>query len=173
MKLRNIFGRRDPSGWHILYETGVEFSFDVHSILVSRFHEGYHRSLTSEQPEVLTTLNQLGIPLSAELSHLYLNYGPFCVPSVYHLNEIDSLLDWTEYAHQILEVDRKYLALTSIEGQGITLYDRSDGKIYDVGFGEFEMLANCEIEPAANTVSDFILWCGERDVEEIGQITDL
>jgi hypothetical protein len=171
--LRYIFNKRDPSGWWLLHKTGVQFPHDVHKILVGNFHGGYHRDRAKELRRLLAQLAELQIPPTSELGHLYLNYGPFCVPAVYALNELEAIPEWTAYAHDELGVDSKYLALTSIEGQGITLYDLSNGKIYDVGFGEFDTLRKGEIAPVADTVCDLIRQAAENDLNEVGEISEI
>jgi hypothetical protein len=173
LKIRNIFGRRHPSGWRRLCDTGVEFPPDVHALLTSQFHDGYHNNVEQSRYEIVQTLGSFQIPIKSELAHLYLNYGPYCVRGHYELNEIDNWASATDYAHDELGVDASFIALTSIEGGGITLYNRANGKVFDVEFGQFDCLAEGKLTPIAETVSNFIRWCAKIDVEEHGIIEDL
>jgi hypothetical protein len=173
LSLPYIFGKRHPSGWHLLRDTGIQFAHDVHMLLTSDFRQAYHQSLEQKQYEIVQTLNSLGVPTASEFAHLYLNYGPFCVRGHYELNEVESLVDGTDYAHSELGVDPKFIALTSIEGGGITLYDRTDGKIYDVEFGEFDLLRDGKFQPTAETMADFVRWCARSDLDDFGEIEEL
>jgi hypothetical protein len=85
------------------------------------------------------------------------------VRGCYELNEIEQIRSATTYAHLELGVPENFLALTSIEGQGITLFDKESGAIFDVEFGEFEELTSGKLLPIANSVSEFLLWCKNRE----------
>ncbi|MDP9421736.1 MAG: hypothetical protein M3Q19_02690 [Pseudomonadota bacterium] len=164
MSFRDFIRKRPPKGWFLLHEVGVQFPEDVHQLLIANFHPNYHRHLQGRVVETLSTLAAFGIARQSELTHLYVNYGPGTVSGWYELQEIDGLKACTEYARTELEVPESYIALTSIEGQGITLYDRRSGAVYDVEFGQFEALAAGRLEPLARSISEFIVWCAKHDV---------
>jgi len=112
---------RNPSAykWSLLHDVGVRFPDDVHQILIEDFHAGTHRYLARQVAETLAALEALDIPRQSELTHLYVNYGPAAVCGWYELNDTESLGEWTVYALKELGVEDNYIALTSIEGQGI------------------------------------------------------
>jgi hypothetical protein len=169
LSLRDLIRRRPPSGWFLLHDVGVQFPEDVHQLLIANFHPNYHRVLQSRVAETLTALATFGIPSQSELTHLYANYGPGSVSGWYELQEIDGLEAATKYAWNELEVPESYIALTSIEGQGITLYDRRSAFVYDVEFGQFEALSAGQLEPVANSISEFVVWCANHDANETSE----
>lgn len=162
MKFSDFIRRRPPHGWFLLHDLGVQFPDDVHQLLIANFIPDCHRVLQGRVVETLTTLSALGVPRESELAHLYVNYGPYTVTGWYELNEIEQLAPWTKYASDELQVPDNYVALTSIEGQGIALYDCRSEAVYDVEYGQFETLAANELEPVADSISAFIRWCAKR-----------
>ena len=92
-------------------------------------------------------------------AYFYLNHDASAVRGWYAINEIEQVADVTEYAHSELAVPTNFMALTGIEGQGITLLDRHTQAIYDVAFGEFEQLKNGSLVPLAHPLQAFLRWC--------------
>jgi hypothetical protein len=132
--------------------------------LDSNKHPSYASYLLANRSAVEAELTQLGLDLNSEIAYLYLNYGSGSVRGWYELNEIEQIRSATTYAHLELDVPENFLALTSIEGQGITLFDKESGAIFDVEFGEFEELTSGKLLPIANSVSEFLLWCKNREM---------
>ena len=136
---------------------------DVCEWLESHRHAGYTSHVRANRARTLETFNKLGIPEQSELAELYLNYGPAACRGWYDLCEADVLEQVTEFAHRELGVPASFVALTSIEGQGVTLYDRNSGSVYDVSYGQFADLEAGRLSPLALSVGDFLRWCRLKD----------
>jgi len=80
----------------------------------------------------------------------------------YELNEPEEIAKWTRYAQVELGVPEDFVSLTTVEGEGITLFRRTTGEVFDVKFGHFESLADGSLEPIAKSFDDFLLWCKLR-----------
>jgi hypothetical protein len=141
------------------YDTGVTFPTDVHEWLTSNSAPGEARFMNQHLDEILDAFLKLDISPSSELVHLYVNYGAASVVGWYELNEFDVIEEATEYAHDELGVPDNFIALTSTEGAGVTLYCRETGRIFDVEFGYFDKLINGELQPVGETVVDYLRWC--------------
>jgi hypothetical protein len=127
--------------------------------------EEYLSHVRNNNAKTKEYLNRLGVEDDSELGDFYLNYGSFCVRGWYELNEIEDIGHWTEYARDELGVPGKFIALTSIEGQGITLFDRDTGEVHDVEYGQFEELRDGNMKPIATSFDRFLGWCMEKSDE--------
>ncbi|HEU4561648.1 MAG TPA: hypothetical protein VFS20_27730 [Longimicrobium sp.] len=111
-------------------------------------------------------LDALRVDPSSELGYFYLNFHPSTVTGWYELHEVDVIREWTAFAHTELEVPEEFLALTSTEGDGIVLYSRNTGQVFDVQYGQFEALAAGTLQPVGESFSEYLRWCraqSERD----------
>jgi hypothetical protein len=142
------------------------FDPDIEAWLKKQFHEGYYKHIVSGRASTLETLRSLGVPSGSELEYFYLNHGAGAVSGWYELNEPEQLREWTEYAHDELEVATQFIALTGIEGDGITLYDRDSGAVFDVEYGQFDSLGDGSLQPVGTTFQEFLRWCMARETEE-------
>lgn len=139
------------------------FSPLIQHWLDSNQHPRYASYLEANRSAIEAELISLDLDLSSEIAYLYLNYGSFPVRGWYELNEVEQIREATTYAHSELGVPENFLALTGIEGQGITLLDKNSGIIFDVKFGQFEELSAGILPPIANSISDFLLWCKNNE----------
>lgn len=142
------------------------FDHDIEAWLKKRFHEGYHKQVESGRISTLETLRSLGVPSGSELEYFYLNHGASTVSGWYELNEPEQLQEWTEYAHDELEVATQFIALTGIQGEGITLYNRDSGAVFDVEYGQFDSLADGSLQPVGTTFQEFLWWCKTHETEK-------
>lgn len=148
---------------HVIpHKEAMPFPDDLRSWLASNRHEGYASSLAGRTSEVASHLAEFGIPETSELGEFYLLHGPFTVRGWYALNEIDEVVAATQLAWEY-GAPSKYIALTSFEGDGVTLYDRNAGAVYDVERGQFGALERGELKPIAKSFGDFLRWCKERE----------
>jgi hypothetical protein len=138
------------------------FPEDLVAWLNANQHPGYAKYVAENRESIKQILFSLQIPLGSELAHLYLTYGSYPVRGWYELNEPESLQGWTEYAQTELGVPAEFIALSSIEGQGMTLFSKKTGGVFDVEYGQFEKLEAGELKPIAGSVVGFLYWCKER-----------
>lgn len=139
------------------------FSPVIRQWLDSNQHPGYASHLRTNRSNVETELMSLGIDLNSEAAYLYINYGSAPVRGWYELNEVEQIQAATAYAHSELGVPENFLALTGIEGQGITLLDKITGSVFDVEFGQFELLSSGNLTPIAKSIGEFLLWCKNNE----------
>ncbi len=140
-------------------------SDNIMAWLEQNSHVGSLAYVASTREQTRRTLASHLVPESCELAFLYLNFGPDSVRGCYELNGVDELGDWTAYAHEELGVPKPFLALTSIEGNGIDLYHRESEAVYDVEFGQFEDLEAGTLKPIATSFSKFLEWCMAQEDE--------
>jgi hypothetical protein len=134
---------------------------DVKEWLETNSLPGYKAHVMATRAGASAVLEALGLT-GTDLAELYESYGAGSVYGWYELNEAPMLEEWTRYAIEELGVSQDFVALTGIEGQGITLYSRTSGAVFDVEFGKFEALAAGALEPVAASVNDFLRWCRAR-----------
>jgi len=139
------------------------FSNDIRQWLLANQHPTYANRLAAKRDSIENALVSLGIANNSELAYLYLNYGPYPVRGWYELNEVEKIKKITNYAHSQLGVPGNFLALTGIEGQGITLLDIITGAVFDVEFGQFERLISGELAPIAKSFGEFLEWCKSHE----------
>ncbi len=111
-------------------------------------------------------LGNLGVDPSSELGYFYLNFHPGTASGWYELHDADVIGEWTAFAHTELGVPEEFLALTSTEGDGIVLYSRNTGQVFDVQYGQFEALAAGTLQPVAESFSGYLRWCRGRTDDE-------
>ena len=138
-------------------------SSDIRQCLEANQHSGYSRHLLANRGAIEAELLALGVDPNSEVADLYLNYGSNPVRGWYELNEVEQIREATAYAHSELGVPKNYLALTGIEGQGITLLDKNTGAVFDVEFGQFDQLASGALTPLANSFGEFLQWCKSNE----------
>jgi hypothetical protein len=135
------------------------FAADITSWLNANSTADSRAYAVEHRAETHGWLESLGIAPKSELAYFYSHYDAGAVRGWYELNEIDQLLDATDYAHEELGVPADYIALTGTEGQGIVLYNRNTQAVYDVEFGQFDQLANGSLGPIANSFQGYLQWC--------------
>lgn len=140
----------------------IVLSLDIREWLESNTTPGSAEHALANRDRRRQQLADVDIPETSQLGEFYVSYGPDSVTGGYELNDLDQIADWTEYAHEELEVSAHFLALSSIEGQGIVLYDRRTGAVYDVEYGQFEALEAGELPATADTFEDFLRGCRDR-----------
>ena len=134
-------------------------SADIQEWLESNTPLGSAEHALANRDERREQLADLGIPEDSQIGQFYVYHGADSVSGWYELNDLDETADWTEYAHEELEVADHFLALSSAEGDGIVLYDKRTGAVYDVTFGQFEALEAGELPSIGDTFEDFLRWC--------------
>lgn len=122
--------------------------------------DGHTEWAREHAAETLAYLSEVGLKPDSDLAQLYTAFGwGFRTRAPrYELLEPEGIPELTAYAHNELGVPCNFIALTSIEGQGITLLDRESGKVFDVEYGQFELLEQSLLEPFAESFGDFLRW---------------
>jgi hypothetical protein len=138
------------------------FPSDIADWLSANVTPGLADYLAEHYAETEEVLISLGISPASELGHLYLHYGPFPVRGWYELAEADMIAEFTEYAEEELGAPAGFVALSSIEGEGVILYQMATGAVFDVEFGQFEALASGALKPVAPSVVEYLRWCKAR-----------
>ena len=139
-------------------------SFELKAWLQANSTPGYDAWLRAQaQVQVHAgQLRALGVDLNSELAELYLHHGAGNVRGWYELLEPDQLAEATAYVQAEWDVPAPFLALTGIDGQGVTLYDRRDGAVYDLPFDRLDALCHGQLPPLASSVAGFLAWCRSR-----------
>jgi hypothetical protein len=141
----------------------MEFPPHIIKWLNKRYSEGYSDYLKENRASIEQSLRDAGLSPEEEITHFFLNYGPASFGGWYELTSASELRDLIEYARDELELDEDYLPITSIEGEGITLYRKSTGQVFDVEFGQFELLYKNELPPIAESFVGFLEWAKQKD----------
>ena len=141
----------------------MEFPSYIVEWLNKRYHEGYYNDLIENRTSIEESLREIGLSRHEEISYFYLNYGPASFGGWYELIEVDEIKELIEYVRDELELDKDFLPITSIEGEGITVYQKSTGQLFDVEFGQFELLEENKLSPIAETFIGFLEWARQKD----------
>ena len=139
------------------------FEPEIAEWLTSNITPRYFEHVKSSQAEVRQDLRRLEIAETTEFAEFYLRFGAYSVRGWYELNEMHKVWDWTQFVRKEFGVPSNYVALTSIEGQGVTLYNRDTEQVFDVELGHFDKLTDGTLLPVATTFSDFLKWCMSKD----------
>ena len=118
----------------------------------------YTASIHAKQKETGSYLIQLGFALDSEIADFYLNFGSLSASDWYELLDPSELVEMNEYAESELELPSTFLPLTSQEGGGLSLLDRSNEAYYDIVFSELDDLKEGRLEPVARSFSAYLEW---------------
>ena len=118
----------------------------------------YTNSIRANQDTTRDCLTKLGFGLDSEIADFYLNYGALSASDWYELLEPTELLEMNDFAESDLELPPTFLPLTSQEGGGLSLVDRSNDYYYDIVFGELDDLKEGRVDPVARTFSEYLEW---------------
>ena len=100
----------------------------------------------------------MGFALDSEIADFYLNFGSLSASDWYELLDPSELVEMNEYAESELELPSTFLPLTSQEGGGLSLLDRSNEAYYDIVFSELDDLKEGRLEPVARSFSAYLEW---------------
>ena len=139
-------------------------SVELRTWLQANSTPAYDAWLRAQAQVHAAQLRALGVDLTCDLAELYLKHGVSNVRGWYELLEPAQLAEATAYVQAEWDVPALFLALTGIEGQGVVLYDRRDGAIYDIPFDRLDALSRGQLQPLASSVANFLAWCRARDL---------
>ena len=144
---------------------GVDvLSSELKAWLQANSSPGYDAWLRAQAQVHAGQLRALGVDLTSELAELYLQHGAGNVRGWYELLEPDQLAEATAHVQAEWGVPAPFLALTGIEGQGVVLYDRRSGALYDAPLDRLDALRTGQLPALADSVAGFLAWCRARDV---------
>lgn len=110
-------------------------------------------------------LRSLGVDPGSEFGEFYLKYqGSFISPRpVAELLDIEgpaipAIPDQTDYVRDRFHVPEQYLALTSDESEGMYLYCKDDGAVYDLDIGVLDDFLEGNVPARWATFNDFLVW---------------
>ena len=64
----------------------------------------------------------------------------------------------TRFAHEVWELPEKYVAFTSVEGEGAYLYDKVTGQVWDFELASREAFLAGKHQPKWNSFFEFMTW---------------
>lgn len=150
-KFRNKFPEnRDSNEYKKLIDDYIEIGYDlndIESFIVTRY-------------DARNVMNGLGINQDSAFYEYYLDgyENPSSGEKVplYGLQEIlDEAKDpyWKQYA----QIGKRYLQLSSIEGEWSYFYDRDTDAVYGVDWGEMDDFAEEKLSPLFDSFNDFLV----------------
>lgn len=77
---------------------------------------------------------------------------------LYTLDQIIENMERVFPSGEYPEIGKRYLQLTSIEGEGSYFYDKETDSVYDVDWGEEADMVSGKKEPWFNSFYDFLEW---------------
>ncbi|WP_448168043.1 SMI1/KNR4 family protein [Burkholderia ambifaria] len=120
---------------------------------------------------VIRALQDLGVAPGTDFGQFYLKYrGSFISPRpVAELLDIEgssipTIPDQTEYVRDRYGIPEQYLALTSDEGEGMYLYSKNNGAVYDLDILVLNDFIKGRVQARWATFNDFLIWYFESQV---------
>ncbi|RQR28034.1 SMI1/KNR4 family protein [Burkholderia sp. Bp9143] len=119
----------------------------------------------------MRALQDLGVASDTDFGQFYLKYqGGFISPRpVAELLDIEgpsipAIPDQTEYVRDRYGIPEQYLALTSDESEGMYLYGKDDGAVYDLDISVLNYFLKWKVPARWATFNDFLIWYFESSV---------
>jgi len=139
---------------------------------VERYLAGSTGDIARSDPKTaMRALQDLGVASDTDFGQFYLKYqGSFISPRpVAELLDIEgpsipAIPDQTEYVRDRYGIPEQYLALTSDEGEGMYLYGKDDGAVYDLDISVLNDFIKGKIPARWATFNDFLIWYFELSV---------
>jgi len=110
-------------------------------------------------------LADLGVPLDSEFAQLYLAYRLLSFRSEVSNEDIVDVAEprrevavGTRFAHEAWKLPDKYVAFTSMEGEGAYLYDKETGQVWDFELASREAFLAGKQQPKWNSFFEFMTW---------------
>lgn len=119
----------------------------------------------------MRALQDLGVASDTDFGQFYLKYQGGFISSrpVAELLDIEgpsipAIPDQTDYVRDRYGIPEQYLALTSDESEGMYLYSKDDGAVYDLDISVLNDFINGKIPARWATFNDFLIWYFESRV---------
>jgi hypothetical protein len=118
-----------------------------------------------DSAKALKALEALGVQGDSELAIFFRRYQAAALVSKSSYNELldpcsPSLQigDATEFARETYELNDRFIAFTSGEGEGFILYELATGRVFDAAVDEFDSLEEGELEARWPNFFEFVRW---------------
>lgn len=139
---------------------------------VERYLAGSTGDIARSDPKTaMRALQDLGVASDTDFGQFYLKYqGSFISPRpVAELLDIEgpsipAIPDQTEYVRDRYGIPEQYLALTSDESEGMYLYDKGDGAVYDLDISVLNDFIKGNVSARWDTFNDFLIWYFELSI---------
>ena len=132
------------------------------------YNENYINSIIWTQEEAELALDTVGVDSNTTFYTFYLNSfeQPVAYRSenIYGLSEILENYQQPFWGDKYPNIERRYLQLSSIEGEYSYFYDKETDALYGVDWGEMDDFMNGNLKPLFTSFYDFLEWYyGEED----------
>ncbi|HDR9587352.1 TPA: hypothetical protein QDC31_004711 [Burkholderia stabilis] len=139
---------------------------------VDQYLAGSTGDIARDDPKTaMRALQGLGVASDTDFGQFYLKYqGGFISPRpVAELLDIEgpsipAIPDQTEYVRDRYGIPEQYLALTSDESEGMYLYSKDDGAVYDLDVSVLNDFIKGKVPARWITFNDFLIWYFEPSV---------
>ncbi|MBP4047413.1 SMI1/KNR4 family protein [Chromobacterium violaceum] len=133
----------------------------VENFLQKKKGDIFRKNITS----AATVLHRLGISESSQFGEFYMKYqgafvSPKDEPELLDIDDvaIPAIPDQTEYIKDVHGIPDNYLALTTDESEGMYLYDKNNGTVFDVNFEDIPLLINGSLSETWSDFNSFLTW---------------
>lgn len=120
-----------------------------------------YSKVVTNQDQASSILGELGIEENSLFFQIYKQVRNFPLGRGEELNTLDQIVNSSKnsfWDDDFPGFSKKYLELSSIEGEGSYFYELSTGKVYDVDWGDIDDFVSGNIQAKWNTFSDFLEW---------------
>ena len=141
-------------------------SLQVKEELERFLEQGYSKKYLDEmiftKNEAIEALKALGINANTSFYEFYCRFkGVFDSTKGDELYTLDQIIEDAKsgfHSDKYPEIGKRYLQITSIEGEGSYFYDKETDAVYDVNWGEEADMISGKKEPWFNSFYDFLEW---------------
>jgi len=113
----------------------------------------------------IAVLHDLGISVESEFGEFYSKYrggfiGPKPISELLKIisEGIPTIPNQTEYVRNRYNIPAQYLAITTDEGEGMYLYNKSDQAVYDLDIGYLDEFLNNKLPARWSSFNEFLVW---------------
>ncbi len=131
-------------------------------VLVEQQLGDVHRT---DRQSVENALAEIGVPLNSEFAEFFLTYTITLFRSSVSTEQLCDIAEptneialGTNFVHEVWELPRHFICLSSVEGEGAYLYDLKTGQVFDFDLSERENLLNGVTKPKWDSFFNFMIW---------------
>jgi len=122
------------------------------------------------QEDANNTLRKLGIKEDTIFYEFYLNFGDeasaYRIELLYSLGEIIENHKTPFWGDKYPGIEKRYLILSSIEGEYSYFYDKETDALYGVDWGEMDDFMAGKLDPLFTSFYDFLEWYYSEEDED-------